>query len=160
MIGSFILFPDFVLRIDDSIDNLVTYKSIGHQKPHRRPDYVEPRHTAARPTMTSEQTATTPTLIPPDDEPLSHAQPATPPSPDTVIIDDDELIKSASEPSTKLLTTIHADITNLPPVRPQNTAAACESRTTFEPLKLHKIYGCRQFRNQKHIIAASQNASG
>jgi hypothetical protein len=46
-VGSFILFPDFVLRIDDSIDNLVTYKSIGRQKPHRRPDYVEPRHTAA-----------------------------------------------------------------------------------------------------------------
>ena len=28
-VGSYILFPNFALRIDDSVDNLVSYKSIG-----------------------------------------------------------------------------------------------------------------------------------
>ena len=32
-------------------------------------------------------------------------------------------------------------------------------RTEFDPLKLHRIFGCKQYRNQHHITAASSNAS-
>jgi hypothetical protein len=163
-VGSFILFPTFVLRIDDSIDNLVTYKSIGRQQPNIRSDYVEPRrHSSANNTTTT--TTTTPHIIPSDDASTTNDShlPETSTtndshSPDTVVIPDEDLIASASQPTTSLLQSIHDDVTKLPPVLPQNTPAPCESRTTFEPLKLHKIYGCRKFYNQKHIIAASQNA--
>ena len=41
---------------------------------------------------------------------------------------------------------------------PLSTPAQCENRTQFESLNLHRIFGCRQFRNQKHITAET-NAS-
>ena len=40
-VGSFVLFPTFVLRIDDSVDNVVSYKSIGSAYEHL--DYAQPR---------------------------------------------------------------------------------------------------------------------
>jgi hypothetical protein len=39
------------------------------------------------------------------------------------------------------------------------TPSAVEHRTEFDPLKLHRIFGCRRFRNLKHVTAASQNAT-
>jgi hypothetical protein len=62
-VGSFILFPSFVLCIDDSIDNIVTYKSIGRSQPTLLPDYTEPRHTSVNATTTH-----TPNVIPSDDD--------------------------------------------------------------------------------------------
>ena len=41
-VGSFILFPDFMLRIDDHTDNIVSYKSIGRDLSTRL-DYAQPR---------------------------------------------------------------------------------------------------------------------
>lgn len=40
-VGSYILFPDFMLRIDDSVNNIVSYKSIG-QDDISRIDYAHP----------------------------------------------------------------------------------------------------------------------
>eukprot|EP00956_Cyclotella_meneghiniana_P030527 scaffold77041_cov51-Cyclotella_meneghiniana.AAC.7 len=54
---------------------------------------------------------------------------------------------------------VHHNPRELPPVPPAYTPAACENRTTFDALKLHKIFGCRKFRTQSHLIAASKNAS-
>ena len=55
-VGSYILFPDFTLRIDDSIDNLVSYKSIG-RSPCKHLDYVQPR--ASRSTSDKQDTPAT-----------------------------------------------------------------------------------------------------
>ena len=50
-VGSFILFPDFMLQVDDSHDYLLSYKPI--ENPHEVwYDYVEPRDHSARPVQT------------------------------------------------------------------------------------------------------------
>jgi transposase InsO family protein len=43
-------------------------------------------------------------------------------------------------------------------VPPAHTPGPAEHRTTFDSLKLHRIFGCRRFKNQNHLIAASSNA--
>ena len=63
--GSHILFPDFVLRIDDSIDNLVSYKSIG-RSPCKKLDYAQPR--ASRSTSDKQDTPAIPTVSQDGDE--------------------------------------------------------------------------------------------
>ena len=139
-VGSLILFPNFILDIDDSIDNIITYKSIGRQQPIYLSDYIEPRPSSA-------STAD-----------ASHSPTSSPDTSD--IMSDSDLMATASEPlPLSLLSLLHPDPTSLPPIRPENTPAPCESRTLFDPLKLHKIFGCRRFKNQQHIIAASQNAT-
>ena len=57
-----------------------------------------------------------------------------------------------------MLNKLHLNPANIPDVRPCNTPAACENRTTFDTLKLHKIFGCRRFRNQQHLAQSSANA--
>jgi transposase InsO family protein len=77
-----------------------------------------------------------------------------------VIITDEELIDASKNPlSQKLLTKLHHDATNLPPVPPAYTPGPAEHRTTFDSLKLHRIFGCCRFKNQQHLTAASSNAT-
>jgi hypothetical protein len=69
------------------------------------------------------------------------------------------LISASSKPiSSKVLTSLHNDPSNLPPVTPAHTQGPAEHRTTFDSLKLHRIFGCRRFKNQNHLIAAASNA--
>ena len=56
------------------------------------------------------------------------------------------------------LNIVHRDANNLPHIPPSSTPAPCDNRTQFESLNLHHIFVCRQFRNQKHLTAAT-NAS-
>ena len=53
---------------------------------------------------------------------------------------------------------LHSNPEDLPHIRPCNTATACENRTTFDSLKLHKIFGCCKFLNQQHLAHSSANA--
>ena len=69
------------------------------------------------------------------------------------------LHKNSVEPlSLHTLTIVHKDASNLYPIPPSSTPAPCDNRTKFELLNLHRIFRCRQFRNQKHLTAAT-NAS-
>eukprot|EP00956_Cyclotella_meneghiniana_P026201 scaffold56081_cov49-Cyclotella_meneghiniana.AAC.1 len=177
--GSHILFPTFVLEVDTTVDNVLSYKSIGRSSD--KIDYAEPR---VYPTPQPRPVARPAHLIPPDNEmarvtfnvptpksgpPPPSSQPPTPspPTPESsppdtstvVPISDDELITASSAPlSTKTLASLHPDPSNLPPVPPASTPGPAEARTTFDPLKLHRIFGCRRFLNQQHVIAASANA--
>jgi hypothetical protein len=180
--GSHLLFPTFVLEIDTSVDNIISFNSIGHS-PCATIDYAEPR---IYPTPRAHPA----NLIPPDDDTTDHlsvtynvptpksgspppspsptpspeppSPPASPvrPSSPTSVITDEELISASSESiSSKLLTFLHKDPLNLPPVPPSSTPGPAEHRTTFDSLKLlHRIFGCRRFKNQNHVIAASLNA--
>eukprot|EP00956_Cyclotella_meneghiniana_P005594 scaffold7180_cov50-Cyclotella_meneghiniana.AAC.3 len=178
--GAFLLFPHFSVKVDDSVDCLLNFKPIGTNK-SKPVEYAEPR--TSDPAFNSARPAH---VIPPEDSddmslveyniPVPKASsslsrpstpspapqkspPSTPPSP-TSVVTDLELETSASTPlSNKLLATIHPDPSNLPPVPPSYTAGACETRTKFDALKLHKIFGCRKFRTQSHLIASSKNAS-
>jgi hypothetical protein len=94
-----------------------------------------------------------------DDDHVS-ATPSSPTKSIPTTITDDELLQSTTTPlSPKLLSKIHADATDLPPIQPANTAAPCENITNFEMLKLHKVFGCRKFKTYQHLIAASDNAT-
>jgi hypothetical protein len=148
--GSHLLFP-------------TDYQSIGPSQTSGL-DYAEPREypkPKARPA----------TLIPPDTDTLDHLsvsfniptpksgspppkqpspsvqspppspEPPRPPSP-TSVITDDELISASSKPiSSKVLTSLHKDPSNLPPEPPAHTPGPAEHRTTFDSLKLHRIFG-------------------
>ena len=160
-LGSHILFPQFTLKIDDSVDSLVSYRSIGKSFDPETLDYAEPRASRA---------TTAPAFIEDDEPPAPVASPppkptTTPdvvppdvaPTPDTIT--KLELIESVEAPlSTTLLHKLHLDPTDLPPIHPSNTPSPCENRTNFDNLKLHRIFGCRKFKNQRHLIAASANA--
>jgi hypothetical protein len=177
--GSHLLFPTFVLKIDTSIDNIISFKSLGSINTSKL-DYAEPR-------VYPQPKALPATLIPPDNDTLDHlsvsfriptpksgaappesqpiipsppppSEPPRPASPTSVITDEDLISASSEQLSTKLLTSLHTDPANLPPVPLSHTPGPAEHRTTFDSLKLHHIFGCRHFKNQNHFIAASSNA--
>ena len=182
-VGSFVLFPNFTLRIDDSVDNIVSYKSIGPSSCGKL-DYAQPHANRSSTPPTSP-----PILIPPDDSstssdavlPSSSSLPPTPPTvlplndtadesaneapleypptDATLSIPDADLLTNTKQPlSTLTIRKLHADPDNVPDIRPCNTPAPCENRSVFDTLKLHKIFGCRRFRNQQHLTASSANA--
>lgn len=190
--GAFLLFPDFAIKVDDSVDCLLNFKPIG-RAPNTPPDYVKPK-------LSGTSTAARPAHVVPDDDaisddaalslinytvldPKAKPQPssAAPPLtstqdnvpsdlttgsytdntiPQDSVLSPAELAKWTARPlSKRLLTALHHDPTNLPDITPAYTPGACERRTQFNGLKLHKIFGCRKFRTQSHLIAASKNAS-
>jgi len=79
-VGSFILFPGFTLRIDDSVDNIISYRSIGRQDSHDIA-YAQPR---------ASRMSSSPALIPDEGSvatplsPDSSPGPQLPPTPATV----------------------------------------------------------------------------
>jgi hypothetical protein len=165
-VGSFILFPAFTIEVDDTEDNIVSYKSIGRNSKVIL-DYKQPKYPQARPAH----------LIPDDDHnhvtfhvpdpkarPLPKKPvPASTPSPsdpdDTIVLSDDELTNSATKPLTKrMLAAIHDEVSKIPSVPPAYTPAPAKNTTKFDSLHLHRIFGCRRFKNQAHITAASSNA--
>jgi hypothetical protein len=145
---NFILFPTFSLKVDDSKDNLISYRPIGRSYISHL-DYAEKRH----PSTSSARPASAPPTVIPDDSSVS--SPSPPPSPAPSAPDN----TPPAPLSAKQLHKLHDNPTSLPPVPPSATPSASESRTTFDPLKLHCIFGCRRFKNPNHVIAASQNAT-
>ena len=66
--------------------------------------------------------------------------------------------QAATAPSAvDLLSTVHELPAELPDVRPCNVPEPCESRVDFDNLKLHRIFGCRHFRNQQQVTVESAN---
>eukprot|EP00804_Cyclotella_cryptica_P030371 CCRYP_011900-RA/>CCRYP_011900-RA protein AED:0.20 eAED:-0.11 QI:0/0/0/1/1/1/3/0/1923 len=169
--GAYILFPRFTLRIDDTTDNIISYEPLGNSCPNIKIDYCQHRHytpPAARPAahLSIQYIIPVPkcgrTAAPP--RPLSIRSTTPPTDPATVSteslhIPDKDLLTTTSTPlPIRLLKSIHHDTSNLPSIPPYATPSATESRTTFDTLKLHRIFGCRRFRNQEHITSASLNA--
>ena len=66
--------------------------------------------------------------------------------------------KSVKPLSIHTLNLFHRDSSNLCPIPTSSKAETCENLTQFESLNLHRIFGCRQFHNKKHLTAAT-NAS-
>eukprot|EP00804_Cyclotella_cryptica_P026709 CCRYP_007942-RA/>CCRYP_007942-RA protein AED:0.35 eAED:0.34 QI:0/0/0/0.66/0.5/0.33/3/0/1904 len=169
--GAFILFPRFTLRIDDTIDNVISYEPLGNSCPNVKIDYSQPRHytpPAARPAAHLSIHFSIPVpkcgrvAAPP--RPTTARSPKPPSDPATVSTDvlhihDKELLTTTSTPlPTRLLKSLHPDASKLPSIPPYATPSATESRTHFDSLKLHRIFGCRRFRNQEHITSASLNS--
>ena len=112
-------------------------------------------------TITPEPTHQSPHIIPSDDESIT-SKTSLLPSLQSENQPQPLINIKAIEPSDKLslrtLKLVHKETSNLPPIPPSSTPTPCENRTQFESLNLHHIFGCRQFRNQKHLTAAT-NAS-
>ena len=120
--------------------------------------------------ITPEPKPQPPHIIPSDDESISSQNSLLPsfksdnqPQPSTKIKSSEPsdviIHKKSVEPiSIRTLNLVYIDANNLPPIPPPSTPAPCENRNQFESLNIHCIFGCRQFRNQKHITTAT-NAS-
>lgn len=210
-IGSYVIFPTFVLKIDDSTDNLISYKSLGpsykgeiHYKQPKVRSNISTASSSSRPMKTRSQSSPVtietetvtpiisqdepdvsennneqnnetllPTISEDNDDDISASPPPeavspasttpsstnedSPASPTSVVeITEDELLSNTSKPlTTSTLAKLHHDPTNLPSVPPSATPAPCEHRTEFDSLKLHRIFGHRRFKNQKHITDAA-----
>jgi len=112
-------------------------------------------------------TSKTPPHIPPTQLILSpHLPPSAsqsikedPPDPeDGNLPSEEELLANTAVPLSKtMIGKLHANPDKNPDIRPCNTPAPCENCTTFDTLKLHKIFGCRRFRNQQHLASFSAN---
>jgi hypothetical protein len=59
----------------------------------------------------------------------------------------------------EIIAQLHHPNTHLPPVRPCDTPNSSETKTTFTPEKLHRITGCRRFRNYQHIISGTKDGA-
>eukprot|EP00804_Cyclotella_cryptica_P023772 CCRYP_011153-RA/>CCRYP_011153-RA protein AED:0.32 eAED:0.22 QI:0/0/0/1/1/1/2/0/951 len=180
--GSHLLFPNFILELDTTFDSVLSYRSVGHD-PVTQLDYAEPHtYPSAKPAtlippddVDARDLATVKFYIPdpkarynPDlPLPAPFSPPPTPkptkPAQDdiaAVLIHDNELIHNSKEQLTvSQLSTIHHNPSFLPPIPPAYTPGPAEKRTTFDTLKLHRIFGCRCFRNQNHLTTASANAT-
>jgi len=51
----------------------------------------------------------------------------------------------------------HHPGSTLPAVRPCDTANASDTKTHWSGEEIHRIMGCRKFRNYKHILHVSRN---
>jgi hypothetical protein len=74
---------------------------------------------------------------------------------------------SRGPPSTKLecmtkdniITVLHHPNSRLPPVRPCDTPNSSNTKTTYPPEELHRLTGCRRFRNYQHIISMTKGGA-
>jgi hypothetical protein len=176
--GAYILFPRFTLQINDDVDNFISYEPIGNSLPNVKIDYCQPRNyqpPAARPAahLSIQYNIPLPKCVrvaaPPLPTPVHPS--ATPSDPATISTDclnlptkapvpisDQELLNTTKQSlPARLIKALHLDPDNLPPIPPYATPSPSETRTKFDPLTLHRIFGCRRFRNQEHVTSASLN---
>ena len=60
-------------------------------------------------------------------------------------------------PPEKIVELFHHPASILPAVRPCNTANASDTKTHWSAEEIHRIMGCRKFRNYKHILNVSRD---
>ena len=60
-------------------------------------------------------------------------------------------------PDEEIVATLHHPNSRLPPVRPCDTPNASETKRTYTPEELHRLTGCRRFRNYQHIISSTKD---
>jgi hypothetical protein len=59
----------------------------------------------------------------------------------------------------EIVVELHHPNTRLPPVRPCDTPNSSETKTTYTPEELHRLTGCRRFRNYQHIISGTKDGT-
>ena len=164
--------------MEDSYDNIVSYRSLGAS--YKGPiNYIKPKATSSK---TMETPSGCPSTTNPEPKPQSthiissydesiSSQTSLLPYLNSYNQPQPLIEIKASEPSDTIiqknsfkplsiitLNLVHKDANNLPPIPPSLTPEPCDNRTQFESLNIYRIFGCRQFRNQKHLTAAT-NAS-
>ena len=59
----------------------------------------------------------------------------------------------------EILTLLHHLNTSPPAIRPCNTPNASDTKSHWTAEELHRITGCRRFRNYKHLISTPKDGS-
>ena len=78
---------------------------------------------------------------------------------------DNDGVQAQHSPTAKLeymsdediIATPHHPNTLLPPVQPCDTPNSSETKRTYTPEELHRLTGCRRFRNYQHIISSTED---
>ena len=173
-LGMFVFFPTFVVEVDTDTDCHLSYKPIGRSASLARLDYVQPIRSpsqSASATMTTAPPA--PAMIEDDSDcddimpPLPSHSPVTP-TPDAPLPDADPpspaILNACSSPKElecmsvdEIRSCLHHPSTHFPAIRPCDTPNASDSKSTFTPEDLHRLTGCRRFRNYQHIISTSKD---
>jgi hypothetical protein len=146
-VGSFILFPTFTIQVNDTEDNIVSFKSIG-RLPCATVHCKEPKTPTARPVhvipikneMASVKFRSIVPKVGKQTPPPTPPTPESSPSPDSEahVITDEKLMQSAKKPLTKrMLNAIHDDIKNLPEIPPSYTPGPAENTTEFDSLRVY-----------------------
>ena len=81
--------------------------------------------------------------------PVSRADLAVSPAPTTSLL--------SALPNDKIMAHFHHPGSTLPAVRPCDTANASDTKTHWSGEEIHRIMGCRKFRNYKHILHVSRD---
>ena len=143
-----------VMDVDSTTDNIISFQPIDDTLSNRKLDYAEPRTSSSQLTKNNLFLDRVYILVPtqtPTKNPIL-APSATPPSKHS--------IPARSETPLKVDSASLSDIpkmhfTDMPYIRPCNTASPSESQKYFDPLKLHHIFGCHRFQNPKHITSTA-----
>ena len=131
-------------------DSIVSFRPIGRTLRDIKIDYTEPRLTSARHTQNPLSLNSFNILIP--------AQPPTKyTSLSTLVMPQlKQTMPTPSETPQKVDSGIaKMHLTNMPDIRPCNTASPPDTKQAFYPLKLHRIFFCSRFHNPKHIASAA-----
>ena len=90
---------------------------------------------------------------------LSTPSPLATPLPAAVADDHDDSptrLLSTMTPE-EIQSLLHHDGTTFPPVRPCDTANTSDKKTHWTSEELHRIMGCRKFKNYKHLLQVSRD---
>ena len=187
-LGMFVFFPSFIVEVNTTTDCHLSYSAVGRACTMSALDYVQPiqSHGAA---ATASVPSPTPVLVeddvveddvegsdPPDDDSditpdllptyASHWPKKPPPTPSPTA----QNPVSAHHPNRSslplecmsdedIVAALHHPNTRLPPVRPCDTPNSSETKSTYTPEELHRLTGCRRFRNYQHIISGTKDGT-
>ena len=144
-VGNLLLFPTTVINVEYSTDNIVNFRPIDCTLSNRKLDYVKPSPDSARLAKHPLSLMIVNTLVS-TQPPYKHPTPAP----------------LAISPKVDFVYPSDIDklyLIDMPDICPCKTASPSDTQRTFEPLKLHRIFGCCQFRNPKYITSAEDDAT-
>jgi len=100
-------------------------------------------------------TSVSPSLVNP---PVPIPSPSADVSPTPPVVDDESPSRLLSTMSpTEITNLLHREGSSFPSVRPCDTVNGFDTKTHWSSEELHRIMGCRKFRNCKHIIQVSRD---
>jgi hypothetical protein len=165
--GFYVYFPAFVLEVNSDTDSHLTYSPLGSSVTLSSLAYAQPKppvlaHASSLSTPPMGPTSTTLHVIPKDvvDSPTS-TRPAVPslplPRPSS---------PNDSTPKVRLLSTmtrdeitqhLHTPDAVLPAIRPCDTPNGSDTKMHWSAEELHRITGCRKFKNYEHLLQVSKD---
>ena len=157
-VGNLLFFPTMIIDVESTTDNIFSFRTIGCTLMDRIIDYAEPCLSVTRLTKN-------PLSLYSVDIPIPTQHPTKYPSPSPLSMPPSKHPRPALLATPPKLYSIYPSgianmhLTDMPDIQPYNTASQSETRQAFDPLKLHRIFGCCRLCNPKHITSTAENAT-